>query len=248
NGENSGHERSRTGEGERGLAPFARTTVASGLRAVVLLVLGTVSARAAAPDWRALPPEDFERRAEVKTVVDHGSFDADLMAVAIFHETNRVRRRLGLEAFTHLAKLDEAADLKAVMGVMQEELTHHNPLPETATPAARVESVGLVYRVVAENLARLSLLNVPPGVTQIGIRRRGGRDEPYLLDTGRTVEPHTYASFAARVVEDWMNSPGHRANIVSPELKQLGCAARPALSWKGRQEQVYAVQVFFTPR
>jgi uncharacterized protein YkwD len=62
------------------------------------------------------------------------------------------------------------------------------------------------------------------------------------------VAPHTYASFAARVVDDWMNSPPHRANLVNPELTSLGCAARTCLSWRGRQEQIYAVQVFFTPR
>jgi uncharacterized protein YkwD len=50
------------------------------------------------------------------------------------------------------------------------------------------------------------------------------------------------------MVNDWMNSPAHRANIVNPELTSLGCAARTTLSWKGRQEQIYVVQVFFTPR
>jgi hypothetical protein len=90
------------------------------------------------------------------------------MATAIFDETNRVRRQLGLRLFTPHAKLDEAAALKAVAGVLQSELTHTNPLPDTATPADRVRFVGLTYRLVAENIARLGLLNVPPGVTQIG--------------------------------------------------------------------------------
>jgi uncharacterized protein YkwD len=209
----------------------------------------TLVAVAHAADWSQLSPEDFTRRSEVAAAIDHGKFDPALMATAIFHETNRVRRRLGLSSFRHLPKLDEAADLKAVMGVIQSELTHTNPLPATATPADRVRFVGLSYRLVAENLARLSLLNAPPGVTQVGVRRRrDGREESYLLDTGRVLMPHTYASFAARVVDDWMNSPPHRANIVNPALTSLGCAARATLSWKARQEQIYAVQVFFTPR
>jgi uncharacterized protein YkwD len=210
---------------------------------VKLLVLGlalAIAARAAQPD--------LERRPELADAIAAAQFDPALMATAIFDETNRVRQQLGLKPFTHVAKLDEAAALKAGTGVLQAELTHTNPLPDTATPAARVRFVGLTYRLVAENIARLGLLNVPPGVTQVGVRHRGGREEPYLLDTGRAVTPHTYASFAARVVDDWMKSPPHRANIVNPELTSLGCAARTTLSWKGRQEQIYAVQVFFTPR
>lgn len=191
---------------------------------------------------------DLERRPQLTDAITAAKFDPALMATAIFGETNRVREQLGLRPFKHIAKLDEAAALKAVAGVLQSELTHTNPLPDTATPAARVRFVGLTYRLVAENIARLGLLNVPPGVAQVGVRHRGGREESYLLDTGRAVTPHTYASFAARVVNDWMNSPAHRTNIVNPELTSLGCAARPTLSWRGRQEQIYAVQVFFTPR
>lgn len=203
---------------------------------------------AVAPGWSQLPADEFAGRPELAATIDPAAFDSALLAAAIFQETNRVRRRLGLPAFTHLTKLDEAADLKAVMGVMQSELTHDNPLPATATPADRVRYVGLDFRQVAENIARLGLLNVPPGVTQVGVRQRDGREESYLLDTGRAVPPHTYASFAARVVADWMASPPHRTNIVNPALVSLGCAARRNVSWKGRQEQVYAVQVFFTPR
>jgi uncharacterized protein YkwD len=214
--------------------------------AFIFAVLASVTQ--AAPDWTQLPPDGFDRLPEVQAVIEHADFNQRLMTAAIFHETNRVRRRLGLAPFIHLAKLDEAADLKAAMGVLQNELTHQNPLPGTATPADRVQYTGLVYRRVAENIARTNLLNFPPGVTQIGVRRRNGREEPYLPDTGRTVAPHTYASFAARVVDDWMNSPPHRANLVNPELTSLGCAARTCLSWRGRQEQIYAVQVFFTPR
>lgn len=218
------------------------------MKRTLLLTIMTFVAAARAADWAQMPPEDFARRPEVGAAIDHGKFDPVLMAAAIFHETNRVRLRLGLSPFIYLAKLDEAADLKVVMGVMQSELSHDNPLPATATPADRVSAVGLTYRMVAENLARLSLLNAPPGVAQVGVRRRNGREESYLLDTGRVLAPHTYASFAARVVDDWLNSPPHRANIVNPALTSLGCAARATLSWKGRQEQIYAVQVFFTPR
>jgi uncharacterized protein YkwD len=85
-------------------------------------------------------------------------------------------------------------------------------------------------------------------MTQLGVRSRHGVDAFYRLDTNRPVELQTYAGFATEVVASWMKSPGHRANIVDPRLLSLGCAARPCRSLVSRHEQIYAVQVFFTPR
>jgi uncharacterized protein YkwD len=170
------------------------------------------------------------------------------MVAAIFHETNRVRQQLGLVPFTHRSELDDAADLKVAIGVLQGELSHENPVPFTATPADRVRAVGLAYRQVAENIARLEIIDLPAGVTQVGVRKRDGRDEYYHLDTKQTVAVRTYAGFAAAVVQAWMNSPPHRANILNPELQSLGCGARTCRDLTNRHEQVYATQVFFTPR
>ena len=199
-------------------------------------------------DWQGLAREEFLARPEVQARVNFASFDPGFMSAAIFHETNRVRRELGLAPFAHLAKLDSAGDLKASIGVVQRELVHENPLPLTATPADRVKAVGIAYRHVAENIARLSLFDLPPGTTQVGVRDRNGHSEYYHLDTKQAIELRTYAGFAESVVRSWMNSPGHRANIVNPELTALGCAARTCRSALNQQEQIYAVQVFCTPR
>jgi len=202
----------------------------------------------AAPDRPQLPPEEFARLPELQAAVDFAKFDQPLMVAAIFHETNRVRRQLGLVPFTYLSKLDAAADLKAAVGVLQGELSHTNPVPLTATPADRVRAVGLSYRQVAENIGRLAILDLPAGITQVGVRKRGGRDEYYHLDTLRSVERRTYAGFAAAVVLAWMNSPPHRANLVNPDFQSLGCGARTCRDLTNGHEQIYAVQVFFTPR
>lgn len=213
-----------------------------------LLVFLVLAGAGMAADWQALPPEEFALRPEVAERVVFEEFNQALMSAAIFHETNRVRRQLGLTPFAHEPKLDRAADLKAAIGVVQTELTHDNPLPLTATPADRVRATGLRYRQVAENIARLGLFDLPPGVTQVGVRQRAGRPEFYRLDTKQAVQLRSYADFATAVVTSWMNSPGHRAHIVNPELTALGCAARPCRSPVVNHEQVYAVQVFLTPR
>lgn len=213
----------------------------------LFLICGLSVSVTAAPDWYHQAADEFARRPEAQVRIDPAHFDGGLMAAAIFHETNRVRRRLGLPLFKHLAKLDAAADIKAAIGVFEPEVRHESTLPQTATPAARVKSVGLDYSRVAENIARLPAYDLPDGIKKLEVRKINGREVFYRIDTGRPAELHTYAGFAAYVVDGWMKSPGHRANIVSPELISLGCAARPCLSPLNSHEQVYAVQVFFTP-
>jgi uncharacterized protein YkwD len=215
------------------------------MKLAVFLLLATPAL--AVPDWYQGTPEAFARRPEAQARIDPAHFDGELMAAAIFHETNRTRRRLGLPPFRHLAKLDAAGDLKASVGIFEPEVRHESALPLTATPADRVKSVGLDFSRVAENIARLPAYDLPDGTKRLEVRKINGREVFYRMDTGRPAELHTYAGFAAYVVDSWMNSPGHRANIVSPALVSLGCAARPCQAPISGHEQIYAVQVFHTP-
>jgi len=212
-----------------------------------LMGLALAVAAPAADDWYALSPDEFSQQPAAHARIDPAAFDHGLMNAAIFHETNRVRRRLGLPTFTHVAKLDDAADLKAAFGVLETVVRHENPIPLTATPVDRVTAVGLQYARVSENIARISSYDLPPGTDALGVRRSWGKTEYFRLDTGRPPELQTYAGFAATVVDSWMGSPGHRENILDPHLVSLGSAARPCLSPINRHEQIYAVQVFFTP-
>jgi uncharacterized protein YkwD len=215
------------------------------LGAVMFLWLASSSHAA---DWYALTPEGFAAHPAAQARIEPEKFDPGLMAAAIFHETNRVRRQLGLPRFTHVAKLDVAAERKAALGLLETEVRHTSDFPFAATPAERVKSAGLDYARVAENLARISSYELPAGTSQLGVRKRNGVDEFYRIDTGRPPELQSYVGFATEVVASWMKAPGHRDNITDPRLVSLGCAARPCRSFISRHEQIYAVQVFFTPQ
>ena len=200
-----------------------------------------------AGDWYALSPEEFAAQPVVQVRIDPEEFDRTLMAAAIFQETNRVRRQLGLVPFTHVARLDVAAERKATFGILETELRHTSDFPFAATPADRVKAAGLDYARVSENLARISSYDLPAGMSQLGVRKRNGRDEFYRTDTGKPPELQSYAGFATQVVASWMKSPGLRENIVDSRLVSLSCAARPCRSLISHHEQIYAVQVFLTP-
>lgn len=182
--------------------------------------------------------------AKLDDALDVHALDQPLLARAIFAETNRVRVAAKLKAFKAEPKLDEAADTQAQMGSVFRPPSHTNPFPLIATPADRVKFAGLEPERVAENIALLSIYNVPTGVNIYF-----SKQDPTLRDmrSGEPVRVHTYASFARAIVEAWMNSPGHRANILEPKLRYLGCAVRPAKSQEN-VDMIFGVQAFYTPR
>jgi len=168
----------------------------------------------------AVPPEPVPR--EAGRLVAVKDFDPTLLAGEIVRETNDVRVRQGLAPFKPEPRLVAAADSQAAMISLLLRGGHDNPLPHQGDPLARALHAGLPAGTVAENAARLNARN---------------------RETGRA---YTYRELAAVLVQAWMDSPGHRANLLSPKLQYLGCGTRTALLLPG-EEVVYAIQDFYTP-
>lgn len=175
--------------------------------------------------------------------VELNTLDGALLARAIFEETNRVRVQLGLPAFAAEPKLTAAAETQARIGSVFQKASHTNPFPSVATPADRVKSAGLPLGSVAENVALFSAY-----VTEGRADFYQLKGDPTLRDakTDAPLPRHTYATFAQAIVDAWMRSPGHRANIVDPQLRQLGCAVHPAGDG-GELAMIFSVQVFYSP-
>lgn len=200
--------------------------------------------RGAEVNFAALSAEEFARLPQLQEKLNLEELDRALLAAAIFHESNRVRSELGLRRFAKLTRLDDAAETQANIGAIFRPPSHTNPFPMIATPVDRVRQVGLNPKQVAENIALLSVYNVPSGTNFYISDERDGRLRD--LRTGDVLEHHTYESFAAAVVQAWMNSRSHRANMVNPELTHLGSSTKATQSMQG-VGMVFAVQVFYTP-
>ena len=123
-------------------------------------------------------------------------------AAAILSETNRVRVQFRLRPLKSLPDLDLAADDQASYMALQLNADHGNAFFGEATPEDRVRRRGLLPKSVAENVASIA---VAP-----------------------TAKPRTTSEIAAALVEAWMNSPGHRANLLNPHFTHLGASARIA--------------------
>ncbi len=182
--------------------------------------------------------------AQLSDVIEPEQLDEPLLARAIFDATNRARAQLGLKMFRAEPKLDDAADTQARLGALFRPPSHTNPFPLIATPLDRVKFAGLDPELVAENIAQISIYDVPSGVSIYYFKNdRTLRD----ARNGQPVRTHTYASFAQAIVQAWMNSPGHRENIVNAKLHFLGCAAKISRS-QDEIPMIFAVQAFYTPK
>ena len=158
---------------------------------------------------------------EADRVVDPENFDHHLLAREIFRRTNEVRVDQGGVPLKPESRLGAAADGQAAMLALRIHSGHDNPLTNQGDANARVEQAGLAEGYVAENAATLGARN------------------------GENGRAYTYRELAVVIVQAWMDSPGHRANLLDPTLHYLGCGTRIA-SLLGKPT-VYAVQDFYTP-
>jgi uncharacterized protein YkwD len=160
-----------------------------------------------------------EKKANIPTPLPHIN-RAELTA-ALLAETNRVRRAHGRRALQGRTELDAAADDQAAVMVMTSTTSHISPIRGQRTPADRAARRGVDPAMVAENLA--------------------------WYPVGNEAEPPPATEVAAALVEQWMNSPGHRANLLNPNFTQLGGSIRLARVL-GQAWCAYGVQVFVVPR
>lgn len=158
---------------------------------------------------------------EAVRVVEVDNFEHALLAREIFRVTNEVRRQQGVRALQPEPALTVAANGQAAMLAIRIHSGHDSPLVNENDPSARVQLAGLPAGEVAENAASLSARN-----------REAGRN-------------YSYAELAAVIVQAWMDSPGHRANLLNPTLHYLGCGTRAARLLGN--PMVYAIQDFYTP-
>lgn len=219
------------------------------MRKTGLFLLTSLLAAGAPPPRPAAvvaPAQDPGSQPELDARIDAANFNRGLMATAIFHETNRVRRKLGLPLFQTLPKLAEAADLEAAVGKVYQPPSHTNPFPLIGTPFARVKFVGLSPKVVAENIALLSIYDIDPAMA-VGVTTEHGQKQIVDALTRAGLKPATYRKFATLVVGAWMGSPGHREKLVDPTLRYLGCSVQPTVTLAG-VDSLFCVQVFFNPQ
>ena len=117
---------------------------------------------------------------------------------------------------------------------------HDMPVPGRENVGARLDTLGARYRRAAENIAENFYLQYQSG-------RAYSEIDPvrceFAYADGTPIGRHTYASLADAVVTQWMDSTGHRQNILNQGMRRHGFAIAP-VGDRVLCGRIYATQVF----
>ena len=219
-----------------------KTSILLGMLAAFLL---TGFAASAETNPHGQNAEKFRNNAAARQAIDFEKIDQDLLAAAVFHETNRRRTAQGQPALIYQQSLREAARIQSLAMRSEGAISHKHPEKQKRTLSDRMDFVGLKGRFSAENVAMVFGTQYKSG-QRFYIREGNGRRVLSHAPNGPPIPPHNYLSFAVSLLDSWMGSPGHRKNILSREAQYLGTESLHARGDDG-MDRFYCTQVFFTP-
>ncbi len=191
-----------------------------------------------------MPAETFFALESVGLPIDARRVDHTVLAAALFHETNLRRRQYGKHRLRHDPRLNAAARMHAASMVRHNYLSHVDPYrPERRRPQDRALLAGFEFGYLAENIATHFDIHYEAGREVYPVPEGSGLS--YQAE-GPPLPRHTYRSFAASLLAQWMNSPEHRHNILADQPEFLGADCRPQQE-AASVHTFYCVQLFGSP-
>jgi uncharacterized protein YkwD len=155
--------------------------------------------------------------------IDMDNIDYPLLHAAIFFETNKRRVAQGGTPFLHSVELELAAYDHSLDMVEFNFFSHSNPQAGKRGSRDRIYRQGIQPGWTGENIRIGFGIQMTPGRSVYTPPQNGGYFS-YEYQ-GEPIPNHTYYSFAVQSLNRWMNSPGHRRNILKAEYTHLGVGA-----------------------
>lgn len=176
------------------MSALAKTLATFTLAALCVGAPTLAHAQAPTP-YHELSLEAFRKDRRLQEAVDPNNIDYPRLQATLCLATNEQRVKLGKAALPVHPALMAAAQRYARRMSDKNFFAHQDPHDETArTPTQRAQKMGVLNAAIAENIA------------------------------GNFLRPQTtYLALADGLITQWMNSKGHRANILSDNGKEMGC-------------------------
>lgn len=196
-----------------------------------------------ASSYYAMGSSDFFKLDEVNKTVDPKNFDPELFAAAIFHATNIVRNQYNLPLFRFSKILYKAARLHCTNMINRNFYDHEDTGDKNnLTVEVRINKFGGYKDGFAENIDIVNMYKFVDGASYYPPERPGG---PLRYEHNRQIIPlHTYWSLAKETVSRWMNSTGHRRNILNKTLLRMGAYGNSYFDSKNKLPEAKTIQVF----
>jgi len=155
-----------------------------------------------------------------QVVPDDGSHDATALSEAVRAATNHERCRRGLAPLSADATLIKAAARYSAEMAQRGFFAHRSPVTGRQTLRQRANDAGIGNVTIAENLITGFFLAYKNGAqfSVIDAEECTFRD----AKTGNIYDRLTYGTMGESLVTRWMDSPGHRDNILTPDLARHG--------------------------
>lgn len=170
--------------------------------------------------WDSFEELDIAHDTILPYFIDHS-----LLNAAVFFVTNKIRNEYGYKAFRFDPTLRNMAAFHAGQMAEHKFVGHVNYFHlGYATLDAR--SMKFIANAAGENVANMFLYQYHPNTRYQANEVKNGYE--YITSGGNKISRHTYLSFAYMLVENWMNSPSHRANILDTDYEYLGCGLKVA--------------------
>lgn len=200
------------------------------MRRLLLLGFILISFSSNAQDWtsesyRNYDETTFYRIEALYEAIDFNEINFPLLQAAIFYLTNEERKKAKLQPFEFKSEIETVASGHAQDMVKYGFYSHTSKIRIKRTVLDRFHLEGLNPEFFGENIC-----------STYGLQYQSGRkvNPPYpsgeftyaFTSKREVIPPHTYLTFAKSVVKLWMDSPGHRQNILNPKFQMLGCGAR----------------------
>ncbi len=175
-------------------------------------------------DYQTTTHKNFRSNKLFEQTIAFNKIDYPLLHAAIFFVTNEARVKNKRPPLAFALALERAAYHHSKRMVEQDFFGHENLFDKTRkTSQQRGRLAGIKNPMLTENIA-----------THFGIQYKANAPI-YPVDPlkgtfsyepgGPLIPAHTYLSFAEAIVKQWMDSPGHRENILNKNALQLGCGA-----------------------
>lgn len=172
-------------------------------------------------DYTSTDYRNFRNNPLMQQKIDPEKIDYPLANAAIYFMTNEVRVKNGLSPLEYSQELEIAAWHHSKLMVEKNFFSHTNSInSDRRDPGARGKLAGITNPSIAENIAEGFGLNYRPGAPIYPKNIENG--EFSYSANGPLLENHTYISLAESLLTQWMNSSGHRSNILSKSALQMG--------------------------
>lgn len=172
--------------------------------------------------YTRLNEKNFRGDSLFNQAVDFINPDFSRLNAVIFFATNEQRAKRNLKPLEYSSRLEKMAVLHSKDMCEKDFFDHNNPKDrKKRTPTERAIQAGISNPYIAENIATAFGLQYQ---SNRKVYTKGPGKFSYTPD-GELIQPNSYLMLADMLIESWMNSEGHRKNILSKNAIQLGCGS-----------------------